>query len=260
MGRDVATSALPRRAGCPQVLPPVRPLEVLRSPGYQESGCPTTLASMQALLTATASPVRSFLSLAGAAGIAVPVLMWTAFLVFGLTHPGYNLLLDVASRLGMKGTTNALIFNIVHFYAAGTLLLVFAAGLWAADMGRASRVAASIVALVGVAQILSGYFSLDPDSRSASMLHENLGLPPVLGIPAAAVLMAPALHGARRTISVGVAALLVLMILTLILLMALGIDVAIGLFQRLYIGVMSVWIVTVGLWLRNLDATRRAVG
>jgi hypothetical protein len=207
---------------------------------------------MQASLTATGAPARSFLSLAGAAGIAVPILMWTAFFLFGLTHPGYNLLLDVASRLGMKGTSNALIFNIVHFYAAGTLLLVFAAGLWAADVGRASRVAAALVALVGVAQILSGYFSLDPDSPPASRLHENLGLPPILGIPLAALLMARALHGARRTISLGVAALLVLMILTLILLMALGIDVAIGLFQRVYIGVMTVWIVTVGLWLRNL--------
>jgi len=190
--------------------------------------------------------------LAGAAGVAVPILMWGAFFLFGITRPGYNLLLDAASELGMKGTSNALIFNSVHFYAAGTLILVFAAGLWAADMGRASRVAAVILVLGGVAQILSGYFSLDPGSASASHLHENLGLPSFLGFPVAALLVARALHGARRTMSLVIAALMVLMIVIFVLLMALGVDVPVGLFQRLYVGVMSVWIVTVGLWLRSV--------
>jgi hypothetical protein len=208
---------------------------------------------MQAHLTATARPARSFLSVAGAAGIAGPILMWTAFLLLGLTRPGYNLLLDAASVLGKKGTPNALAFNIVHFYAAGVLLLVFAAGLWAAEKGRASRVAAVILVLIGVAQILSGYLTLDPGSQSASKLHETLGLPPGLGFPVVALLMARALHGARRIMSLGIAALLVLMIVSLILLKALGgIDVPIGLFQRFYIGVVSVWSVIIGLWLRNL--------
>jgi hypothetical membrane protein len=206
---------------------------------------------MQAHLTATVSPARSFVPLAGLAGVAVPILMWTAFFVFGLMRPGYSLLFDAASELGKKGSTNALIFNIVHFYAAGTLLVVFATGIWAAKRGRASKVAAVILVLVGVAQILSGYITLDPASQSASSLHENLGLTPVLGLPVAAVLMAPALRGTRRAMSLGIAALLGLMIVTFIVLMALGGDVSIGLFQRLYIGVMAVWIVTVGLWLRS---------
>jgi hypothetical protein len=40
-------------------------------------------------------------------------------------------------------------------------------------------VAAAIFVLIGVAQILSGYFALDPDSASASSLHET-GVPDVL--------------------------------------------------------------------------------
>jgi hypothetical protein len=179
--------------------------------------------------------------------------MWTAFLLLGLTRPGYSLLLDAASVLGKKGTPNALAFNIVHFYAAGVLLLVFAAGLWAADKGRASRVAAVILMLIGGAQILSGYITLDPASQSASKIHENLGLPPGLGFPVVALLMARTLHGARRTISLGIGALLVLMIAALILLKALGgIDVSVGLFQRFFIGTVTVWVVIVSLWLRNL--------
>jgi hypothetical membrane protein len=208
---------------------------------------------MQAHLTATTSPARPFLSVAGAAGIAGPILMWTAFLLLGLTRPGYSLLLDAASVLGKKGTPNALAFNIVHFYAAGVLLLVFAAGLWAADKGRASRVAAVILVVIGVAQVLSGYITLDPGSQSASKIHENLGLPPGLGFPVVALLMARTLHGARRTLSLGIGALLVLMIVALILLKVLGgIDVSIGVFQRLFIGVTTVWVVVVSLWLRNL--------
>jgi hypothetical protein len=43
------------------------------------------------------------------------------------------------------------------------------------------------------------------------------------------------------------------MIVALILLKVLGgIDVSIGVFQRLFIGVTTVWVVVVSLWLRNL--------
>jgi hypothetical protein len=107
--------------------------------------------------------------------------------------------------------------------------------------------------VIGVAQILSGYITLDPGSQSASKIHENLGLPPGLGFPVVALLMARTLHGARRTLSLGIGALLVLMIVALILLKVLGgIDVSIGVFQRLFIGVTTVWVVVVSLWLRNL--------
>ena len=61
--------------------------------------------------------------------------------------------------------------------------------------------------------------------------------------------MAPALRGAHRILSLGIAALMLLTIEIFVLLTVLNIDISIGIFQQFFIAVMTVWIVTVGLYL-----------
>lgn len=196
---------------------------------------------------------QPLLTVTGVAAISVPVLMWTAFITVALMRPDYNPITQIASRLGESGSPYALLFNIVHFLLPGLLLILFAVGL-ALALGEqgSGKAAAGLVALAGLSVLLSGIFTLNPTSDIQSAIHENLGMPFFLGIPLAALLMGHALEKARSQ-SLGKFSrnlgILLLVLAAVYILFMHSAAVPDGLFQRVYLSVVHVWLVVSGIWL-----------
>jgi hypothetical membrane protein len=203
------------------------------------------------------------LLLAGVAGIAVPVAMSVAFVVGTLTRPAFNPLTEAASRLGERGSPHALLFNTVHFYVAGLLLIGFAVGLYIAlERAPGGKLAAGLVALGGMALTLSGFFTLDPTSTDASAIHDRLAIPFFVGMPCAALVIGLALRTASSgavlpSVSTGIGILLLVLVVTFIARMDTIPD---GLFQRLYLAAFHVWLIVLGVWLMRLSRHDEVVG
>ncbi len=108
----------------------------------------------------------------GYAAVAAPVLMWSGFLVVGLSRPGYNLLTRPFSDLAMRGTANATLFDLGFFLLPGILTMLVGAGLWfAARGGSAWRFGSVLIMATGVFLFATGVFQQDPTSSTASILH-----------------------------------------------------------------------------------------
>ncbi len=197
---------------------------------------------------------RPLLTAGGVAAIGVCVLMVTAFLTVTLMRPDYDPLTQAASLLGESGSPYALLFNIAHFLVPGLLLILFAASLCLAVGDHASgKAAAGLVALAGLSVLLSGIFPMSPTSDTQSAIHENLGVPFFLGMPCAALLMGQALadktgSASLRKFSRTIGFLLIVLVAVYAPLMPTA-AVPAGLFQRVYLSAIHVWLVVMGIWL-----------
>jgi hypothetical membrane protein len=199
------------------------------------------------------------------AALAVPVLMWAAFLAVVLLRPDFDPLTQIGSSLGEQGSPYALLFNVAHFVIPGILLLLVAGGLYRAVRATGSgQAAAGLVALAGLSLVLSGIVTLDPTSPTRSALHENLSVPFFLGLPAAALLLGRALKQEERAprqrrLSTGIGLLLVVLVAVFLSFMDSGALPA-GLFQRVYLTAVDAWLVVLGLWLLHLSRVPVVVG
>lgn len=211
------------------------------------------------------TPSAGLLLSAGVAALAVPVLMWAAFIAVALRRPDFDPLTQIGSSLGERGMPYASLFNTAHFLLPGTLLLLVAGGLYLAVRTQGSgQAAAGVVALAGLSVLLSGIFTLDPTSPARSAIHENLSIPFFFGMPAAALLLGQALkqeEGAprQRALSTGTGLLLVVLVAVYLSFMHTGALPA-GLFQRVYLTTVDVWLVGLGLWLLHLSRVPAAEG
>ncbi len=208
---------------------------------------------------------RSLLIAGGVAAIGVCVLMVTAFITVTLMRPDYDPLMQAASLLGESGSPYALFFNIAHFLVPGLLLILFAVSLCLAVGEHASgKVAAGLVALAGLSVLLSGIFPMSPTSDTQSAIHENLSVPFFLGMPSAALLMGQVLaHKANsqslRKFSRTIGLLLVVLVVVYVPLMPTA-TVPAGLFQRVYLSAIHVWLVVMGIWLLRFSKAQYPEG
>lgn len=109
---------------------------------------------------------------AGVAAFAAPALMWTQFLIVGISRQGYDLLTRPFSDLATRGTPNATFFDVGFFLIPGLLTMVIGLGLFnAAGLGQVWKMGSLLVVGAGAFLVLTGVFQQDPTSPSAGILH-----------------------------------------------------------------------------------------
>jgi Protein of unknown function (DUF998) len=180
---------------------------------------------------------------------------WTAFVAFGLSRPGFNLLTSPASVLGQVGSPNEGVFNFAYFMLSGLLTMLFAGGLYlAVDNRWSGKVGAGLIGLVGLSLALSGFVTMNPVSPALTDVHSALGLPLLVAIPPALLLIGHALRGNQRWRGYARTSTLIALIAGVLVaayvVLSKG-SIIDGLFQRTYQGLLTPWFIVMGCWLLN---------
>ena len=208
-------------------------------------------------MTRTASRAGDPLVRIGAlAGIAGPLLYAAVVAITGYLTPGYDPLTQWISELGATGAPYAVVFNVLGPGLFGILSVAFAAGLWRAlKGGPLAFITAALITVAGIAGILEGVFVCDPGCvpvTPAGSLHLMIGIVPLLTMLAAMEIFAfivrkdPGWPG-FFAFSQGI------VILTVIFAIAFSSGAILdGLYQRIMVGAMLVWVMAVGVRMGRL--------
>lgn len=196
---------------------------------------------------------------AGWAALAAPLLMWSEFLVMGMTRNGYNLLTRPFSDLATRGTPNAGLFDLGFFLLPGVLTVILGIGLYRAGTGQLWRAGALMVTASGVFLVGAGAFPQDPSSFVEGLLHGTMAQTCFALASLAPLLLFFGSGGTTRFVSQrGVwlgAAIAAFVIEALAILMRPVVAYPDGFFQRPFTLILTIWFVTTGAWLlrgRNL--------
>jgi hypothetical membrane protein len=108
--------------------------------------------------------------IAALSGLLAPVTYAAALLLGGLAQrDAFSSADDATSDLGADTASSAWIYNRIGTNLTGILLFVFALGLWRAlSPNRLGRVGAGLLALMGIALFLEGFFPLDCQAIDAA--------------------------------------------------------------------------------------------
>lgn len=196
---------------------------------------------------------------AGWAALAAPLLMWSEFLVMGMTRHGYNLLTRPFSDLATRGTPNAGLFDLGFFLLPGVLTVILGIGLYRANAGQLWRVGALMVTASGVFLVGAGVFPQDPNSFVEGVLHGTMAQTCFALASLAPLLLFFGSGGTTRFASqrwvwLG-AAIAAFGIEVLAVAMRPVLAYPDGFFQRPFTLILTIWFVTTGAWLlrgRNL--------
>ncbi|HEY1738978.1 MAG TPA: DUF998 domain-containing protein, partial [Acidimicrobiia bacterium] len=177
--------------------------------------------------------VRLFIAATAIAALAIAVL--------GVVEPGYDTRSDTVSRLGGPGSTHALLFNvIVCIYGACAI----SAATAIASVMRPSRVIATLVALHGLATIVTAAFpknvALGAHDRE-NMIHDRAAVIAAGAVVAAMLVVALSRAPRRMRLGSAIAALVVCGCATAFKFTS-GTE-AYGVLERLVLAVAMVWLV-----------------
>lgn len=141
----------------------------------------------------TRSAIPRALALVGGIG---PLAYIGLVTVLGLLWSGYDPIHQTQSELGAVDAPNALVMNVLGFMGLGVVILAFAGAYLAILRGAPWRLLAGVGLLVaGAGMIVVGFFPCDPgcvDVTRTGELHGTFSMPGAIGLPAAAMLSAPA--------------------------------------------------------------------
>ena len=194
------------------------------------------------------------------AGVAGPLVLWGASIVVAAAWPGYDPI-----RRSISSLANAPLGGVqtLAFAVSGLLQVAFALGLasFLAER-RARRVCRTLFVLLGVLTLLFALFPTDPPGAPRSptgRLHLSIALAVAVAIPAACFAAATAFRRDARlrsiwlpTLAVGLG--LVVMFPALVASVSGPLRGSLGLVERLYFLVPSLWQVAVaGYLLRGIE-------
>ncbi len=203
---------------------------------------------------------RRLAGVGGAAGMATPIVMWTAFLVAAFLRPGYDLIRDPSSELGQLGSPGAALFNMAFFLVPGVLTICFGAAVATFPGRRWARLAASLmISLSGLSTFASGLIPMAPNSEPLTFWHRFAGLPLLTVFPAGILLLSLVLRSDLRLRADARLGLLCGSVLVILIGCYELHVVAIpdGLFQRLSLAVLTPWFVGIGIRLFRLNSRTR---
>lgn len=121
-----------------------------------------------------------WLALSGIVGPAIYVLV---VIVLGFLHPNYDHIADYMSELGAVGAPYGAEMNVLGFGVLGVLTIAFAIGIQKGINRGGLVLGALMIALGGVALIVTGIFHCEPgcvDTTSTSELHSFASFTTVL--------------------------------------------------------------------------------
>jgi len=192
-------------------------------------------------------------------GIIGPFLFTFLLITAGLLRPGYSHITQFISELGAVGTPNAIVQQS-NFVVSGLLSIAFAVGLYRGTRdGKAAKLGSVFVAVMGVGVVGAGIFSEDPNfTWHASLTNQMHSLASHTAF--IAMIIAPLLiwRGSKndnrwqpyRSYSA----------ITGIVLLGLYLGTPftspwIGAYQRLYVGIFSLWIELLAIRLLKLSSS-----
>lgn len=179
-------------------------------------------------------------------GIVGPVVWWLLIIVNGAITPGYSHVSDFMSTLGAVGAPYAIVQQLNFAVLGGSILaLMLGIHYWVGD-GRRPRVGTVLLGVFGVGVILAGVFPehpAAPDSMT-NVLHDITGIIGFLAGIVAVGLVSRRLGADDRWPSYRYEAIATVGIV----LVTFGVFISsgsaiVGLTQRLFIGVMTLWMV-----------------
>lgn len=179
-------------------------------------------------------------------GIVGPIVWWLLVIVNGAITPGYNHISDFISTLGAVGAPYALLQQI-NFAVLGGSILAVMLGIhyWFSD-GRRPRVGTILLGVFGVGVLLAGVFPENtavPDSMT-NVLHDITGIIGFLAGIVAVGLVSRRIGADTQWPSYRYepGGTVVIVIVTFLVFIFSG-SAFVGLTQRLFIGVMTLWVV-----------------
>lgn len=111
-----------------------------------------------------------------ACGIAGPVLYASVVIVLGFLRPGYDHLTQVISELGEVGAPNAIVMNIFGFVLPSLLIFAFAIGLYRGIRdGRAPIVASALLAVGALGFVGAALFPCSPGCDPGTSASHFMG-------------------------------------------------------------------------------------
>lgn len=179
-------------------------------------------------------------------GMVGPVVWWLLIIINGAITPGYSHVSDFMSTLGGVGAPYAIIQR-VNFAVLGGSILTLGLGLhrWFGD-GRRPKVGTLLLGVFGIGVILAGVFpenTADPDSLT-NVLHDVTGIIGFLGGIVGIALVSRRTSVDDRWPSYRFEAIgtVVIVVGTFVIFIQSG-EALVGLYQRLFIGVVTAWVV-----------------
>lgn len=198
------------------------------------------------------------------AGIVGPIAWWLLVIVNGAITPEYSHLSDYISTLGAVGAPHAFV-QVINFAVLGGAILALMLGIhyWFGD-GRRPRFGTLLLGMFGFGVILAGVFPEDPAAPESlsNVLHNIVSIIAfVAGIGGIGLVSrrigADSRWPSYRFEPIGTV-VIVLVTFVVFIFSVFSSSAFVGLTQRLFIGVMTLWIVVQSLRLyRSMDGLDR---
>jgi hypothetical membrane protein len=188
-------------------------------------------------------------------GVAGPILFTVIMLLCASLRSDYSHIHHFISELGATGTLNAELMNWAGFIPAGAMIVLFGVSLTQLlPKGILTRTGSVLILLFGIGMVVVGFFSCDPGCpREGSMennLHDQISGPAfmcgILGILILGISFRR-LHFWREFWLLSVVSALISVGFLLGLISSLEAYSYTGLWQRLLLLTIFLWIVMVGL-------------
>jgi hypothetical membrane protein len=184
-----------------------------------------------------------------ACGIAGPALFWVLGAIAAATWPGYD---PVSRSISVMVTAPEGWLQVDAFILLGVLSIAFAIGMGrvaGADAVARRRVRSALLVLAG---ILLAFALFPTDGGDVVSLHGTIHMVVFLAFAVAFPLVSWRIAGALRadppwrragTLSVGVAIVMTVALFTVPVTLAGPLEPWLGLMERLYVGIPSLWLV-----------------
>ena len=183
-------------------------------------------------------------------GIAGPVLFAIVILVVGALRPDYSHVTQFISELGENGSAYSDLMNYFGFMCSAGLIMLFAIALLArVDRTTLSGLAAILIGLYAIGMFLAGVYSCDsgclvPEPSREQVLHNLVSFAAFLSLILATVLWGIDMRKDRAwqrfgNYSLVTAGLAVVLIVSMIA--AAGARAGAGMYQRLFLTTLFLW-------------------
>jgi hypothetical protein len=200
--------------------------------------------------------VRSAPALAGIVG---PIAFLVGDLVASLTTAGYSFVSDSISRLAL---TRIGWLQTIGFLALGLLMEVFVVGLLVSvSRARGLRLGIGLLLVCGFGILMIGGFRMDPSGASRTIegtIHSAAAYTLALLFPIALLVLTPSLRSDPNWRGISVYTLvagLLALALTLGLILLPSMAGWFGLYERIMVGNLTVWVAVAAVHLLRLSLT-----
>ncbi len=195
-------------------------------------------------------------------GIAIPIIFVILMIVAGFLYEGYSHATQAVSELGGVEAQYPIVQN-ANFFIVAILIVAFAFGLHRGiGGGKGSRLGPILVGIFGIITVPQAFLPCDPGCGWESFtgaLHNLTGLSGFLAVCIGILVTARRFKGdpnwqsyRRYSLITGVAAL-VSLVAWIGISKAAGVDAVNGVLQRVFIGIVFLWIEVVAIRLFRLS-------